>query len=155
LEAEVSFDTQMEIGDCVVFDDGRKFLVMNLSPEQFENADILFSSVLYRTNIDANIWRSSGEDWDANYLKTSQWTPVTLNEPILITESLYGHDLETDEELAQFGLEKHEAYAPSYLGIEALDRIEYVSGEFYKVEVVKTRRYDGVDVLELAEDTRL
>lgn len=155
LEAEMAYDTQALVGDILLFDDGRKFLVMNVSPEMFENVDILYSSVLYRANVDANIWRSSGEDWDANYLKSSQWTPVVLDTPILITESLYGHDLETDEELAQFGLEKHEAYAPSYLGIEPLDRIEWASGEFYKVEVIKTRRYDGMDVLELAEDTRL
>lgn len=156
LEAELAYDTDAVVGDCLIFDDGRRFLVMNKTPEQFENDTILYSSVLYRTNNDVRILRaSSDQDWDANYLMRDDWATIIDSTDVLITESLYGHDLETDAELAQFGLENHEMYIPSYIGIQALDRIEYTSGEFYKAEVVKKRRYDGMDVVELTEDTRL
>ena len=156
LEAEVAYDTQSVVGDCLIFDDARRFLVMNKTPEHFENEVVLYSSVLYQSNIDARILRASGEqDWDDNYLMTDNWVTVEDSIDVLITESLYGHDIETDVELAQFGLENHEMYIPSWVGILALDRVEWTSGEFYKVQVVKRRRYDGMDVVELAEDTRL
>lgn len=156
LEAEIPYDTDVVVGDCVIFDDERRFLVMNKTPEQFENEVVLYSSVLYRTNIDARILRASGEqDWDANYRMIDNWETVVDSVDVLITESLYGHDIETDVELGQFGLENHEMYVPAWIGVLALDRIEWTSGEFYKVQVVKRRRYDGVDVVELAEDTRL
>ena len=35
-----------------------------------------------------------------------------------------------------------------------MDRYEAVSGEFYRVETIKKRRYSGIDVVELGEDTR-
>jgi hypothetical protein len=155
LEVELAYDTLINVGDLIIFADGRRFLTMNKTPEQFEDDSILFSGVLYRTNVDARILRSSGEDWDTHYRKRPSWITVEDSVDICMTESLYGHDLETDEELSQFGLENHEAYIPSWIGIEPLDRIEWASGEFYKVEVIKTRRFDGIDTVELTEDTRL
>jgi hypothetical protein len=155
LEAEVAFETSIQTGDIVVFDDGRKFLVMNRTAEQFENEAVLNNVVLYMSNVSAKILRSSGEDWDENYLKIPRWQVVADEVPALLTEALYGHSLEADEEIAQIGLEKHEGYFPKWVGIQALDRIEWASGEFYKIETVKTRRYTGIDVVQLAEDTRL
>jgi hypothetical protein len=127
---------------------------MNKTPEHFENDVILFQAVLYKTNVIVDLFRSSGEDWDANYLRAQNWHPIQTSLPVLITESLYGHDLETDEELGQIGLENHEMYIPSWVGVEILDRVEWTSGEFYQVETIKARRYEGMDVVELGEDTR-
>lgn len=155
LEAETAYDTDIIVGDIVIFDDGREFIVMNKTPEQFENDVILYQTVLYKTNTNARILRLSGEDWDSQYHRKTDWVTQCDSIGVLITESLYGHDLETDEELAQIGLTNHEMYIPSWVGIDILDRIEYSSGEFYKCETIKTRRYSGVDVVELSEDTRL
>jgi len=154
LEAEVPWDSGLEVGDHVTFDDGRNYLCMNKTPEQFENQVILYQTVLYKTNVTIDLLRSSGEDWDANYRKAHNWVPIQTSFPVLITESLYGHDLETDLEIGQLGLENHEMYIPSWVGVQVLDRIEWTSGEFYQVETIKARRYEGMDVVELGEDTR-
>ncbi len=154
LECEVPWDSGIVVGDHITFDDARNFLCMNKTPEHFENEVILFQAVLYKTNVIVDLFRSSGEDWDANYLRAQNWHPIQTSLPVLITESLYGHDLETDEELGQIGLENHEMYIPSWVGVEILDRVEWTSGEFYQVETIKARRYEGMDVVELGEDTR-
>jgi hypothetical protein len=154
LECEVPWDSGIGVGDHITFDDARNFLCMNKTPEHFENEVILFQAVLYKTNVIVDLFRSSGEDWDANYLRAQNWHPIQTSLPVLITESLYGHDLETDEELGQIGLENHEMYIPSWVGVEILDRVEWTSGEFYQVETIKARRYEGMDVVELGEDTR-
>lgn len=72
----------------------------------------------------------------------------------LLTTPLYGHDLATDEELGYLGLEVHELYLPESLKVQTLDRIRLTSTQYYRVETIKPRRYEGVDVFEVGEDSR-
>jgi len=72
----------------------------------------------------------------------------------LITTPLYGNVLETDEALGQLGLEVHELYARNIFDIKVNDRVKLSSDQYYRVESIKYRRYDGVTVYELGEDTR-
>jgi hypothetical protein len=156
LEAEMSYIASLRTGDIAVFDDGRKFLVMNRTAEQFENEAVLQNAVLYMSNASVRILRSEGEDWDENYLKIPRWSPIHSGEvDALITEALYGHSLESDKELAMIGIENHELYIPKWVGIEVRDRVEWSSGEFYQINTVMKRRYSGIDVAELGVDTRL
>jgi hypothetical protein len=128
---------------------------MNLTADMFENQVYEYQGVLYKCNVTAGkLERSSGEDWDENYHKESNWVPIDENVHALQAESLYGHSLETDIELGQLGLEKFELYIPSTYDIRVKDRWTPVSGEWYLVTTVKKRRFDGVDVAELREDRR-
>ena len=68
--------------------------------------------------------------------------------------ALYGNDLETDQELALLGLRKDELYIPDSVGIQAMDRFQPASGEYYLVASVETRRFPGIDVAILEEDNR-
>ena len=66
LEASLVFDTEVVPGDVVQFDDGRKLLVMNSTPAQFRNEVITNEAVLYKCNVSGELWRSSGEAWNAD-----------------------------------------------------------------------------------------
>jgi hypothetical protein len=129
---------------------------MNLTPDLFENEVYEYQGVLYKCNVLAGkLERFSGEDWDdQTYKKDFVWDVIDDAIFALQTESLFGHSLETDVELGMLGLERHELYIPSSYGIKALDRFTPVSGEFYMVTTIKSRRYDGIDVAELETDRR-
>jgi hypothetical protein len=157
IEASLPYDSVSAVGDVVEFTvDGRKFLLMNLTPDLFENEVFEYQGVLYKCNVLAGkLERFSGEDWDdQTYKKDFVWDEIDDAIPALVTESLFGHSLETDVELGMLGLERHELYIPSSYGIKVLDRFTPVSGEFYMVTTIKSRRYDGIDVAELETDRR-
>lgn len=155
LEAQLAYDTSVVTGDVVQFGDGRIFLVMNKTADHFKNASIKHESVLYKCNVSGELQRPSGESWDTQtYHKEQQWETIKSNCYALETEALFGHDLDSDIEVGMLGLKEDELYIPSSVGIQVNDRYQPASGEYYKVEVVKRRRFDGVDVCELGEDHR-
>lgn len=158
LEGWFPYNSQASAGSIVEFDiTSDRYLVMNWTPQIFENAVIKYDSVLYKTNITATIYRPS-EVRDPDTLKIrTVWTPVAVDTDLLLTTPLHGHDLETDEEIGLLGIQNHELYAPESLGIKTLDRIRFVNGstvEYYRVEAVKLRRYKDVAVFDVGEDTR-
>ncbi len=156
LEGTLSYDTQAVVGDIVEFlVTGDKYILMNKSPSMLENEVYQYNAVFYKTNVVADILRPSEGNWPAaTYHRSTDWTYVKRQVDLLITTPLYGAELETDQQLGQIGLEIHEMYIPTSIGVVALDRIRVSSGIYYKVETVKPRRYDGVEVVELGEDTR-
>lgn len=156
LEATLSYDTSAITGDTIRFDTTSDvYLVMNKTPELFENAIVTNECTLYKTNASGTLLRPSGEVWNPQtYRKEPQWQTVKSDCPVLQTEALYGHDLDTDEELGLLGVENHELYIPHSVGTQVLDRFEPASGEYYRVETIKTRRYPNIDVCELGEDNR-
>jgi len=156
IEASLPYDSETVVGDVIEFTkDGREFLLMNKTPEMFENETYEYQCVLYKCNVLAGkLERSSGEDWDDDYKKSFNWHVIDSSIRALQAESLFGHSLETDIELGQLGLEKFELYIPSTYGVKVKDRWTPFSGEWYMVTTVKSRRYDGVDVAELREDRR-
>jgi hypothetical protein len=155
LEATFQHDSAATNGDVVEFSDGRRFLVMNDSPENFENELISREVVLYMCNVSGELLRESGELWDVNYRSGVSWQSIRSNCYASLTSRLFGTDLQQDEELAQIGIESQVLYLPSSLGARSLDRYQPASGEYYKVEQVIHRYFPSVDVCYLAEDTRV
>jgi hypothetical protein len=129
---------------------------MNRTAQMFEDAIIKWDVVLYKCNVTIDVLRPvESDDWDSDYRKLTSWSYIKEQKYALITTPLYGHDLATDEELGYLGLEVHEMYAPTSLGVETLDRIKLTSLEYFRVETIKPRRYEGVNVYEIGEDSRV
>lgn len=158
LEGWLVYNTSASAGDYLIFNvPNDKYIIMNKSPQIFENEVIKYDVVLYKTNETVDILRPSQEESDRSsqtYLLETSWTMVKGNIDVLITTSLFGHDLNDDLALGQINIEKHEMYIPSSVGIQSLDRIRLTSQEYYLVQSVKPRRYADVDVVALIEDTR-
>lgn len=155
LEASFDWDSVTQAGDIVQLNDGRDFMVMNLTPVMFQDETIEKVGTLYKCNVSGQIMRpSETEGWDADYREVGSFTQVSQNVYALQTEALYGHKLDLGSELGELGLENHELYLPASSGIKVFDRYQPVSGEYYKVETIKKRRFDNVWVCEISEDTR-
>jgi hypothetical protein len=148
------YNTATSAGDIIKFNVlSTYFLLMNLTPLLFENAIIQKNGVLYKCNVYPTLLRPREVRDPISYLTRTVWDTVTQFRG-LITTPLYGHDYETDEEVGHFGLEVHEMYAQESLGIQINDRVFISSSEYYRVELIKPRRYEGINVYELGEDTR-
>ena len=156
LDAMVSYDTAMVTGDVIKFDvTGDRFIVMNKTPMLMENERIYNDTVLYKCNVSGEILRPSGETRDSQtMLKSAVFVSIKSDAYSLLTEPLFSGYLDTESELANMGIERQELYIPSDYGIQVLDRFEPTSGEYYIVESIRTRRFPGVDVVVLGEDTR-
>jgi len=155
LEAMMSYVTAMIPGDIIeVNTTGERYIIMNKTPDMFEDAVIRYGCVLYKTNKKVDILRPVDTRDPDTYWTATGWQMIKGNADVLFTAALFGNDLETDEELAVIGVSEDEVYLPSSWGVQPLDRIRFSSSEFYRVEVIKKRRFAEVDMLEVGEDTR-
>jgi hypothetical protein len=157
LEARMSYDTSVIVGDIIEFDTtSQRYRVMNLTPDLFENTIIRYNAVLYKTNVVATILRPTETRDPNSYRMETHWVPVKTSVDILLTTPLFGQDLETGEELGLLGIESHEMYAPVSYGIQALDRVKILnSTDYYRVDSVRERRYEAVDVIKVGQDMRM
>jgi len=149
-------DTSAVVGDVLDFDTTtERFLLTNKLYDQFENEVITIEGILYKCNVSNGILtRPSGEAWGNDYHKETQWEEIKTDCDAMQVAALYGNDLESDEELALLGFRKDEVYLPHSVGAQVLDRFQPASGEYYMVNTAETRRFPGVDVLIVVEDTR-
>ena len=155
VEARLPYDTTAAVGNVLDFTvPGDSYLVMNKIPRLFENSIYQYDCVLYKCNVTVDVYRPREVRDPVSYLHRTIWDSVQAGVQCLLTTPLYGHDLETDEVLGLIGVEVHELYIPSSIGIRPLDRVRVSSSEVLRVETVKPRRYSAVDVVELGEDTR-
>jgi hypothetical protein len=153
----LSYDTQVVEGDVIEFDTtSERYMVMNKLPELFENTVVQYESIFYKCNVlEGKLLRPSGEDVDSNtYHSEIQWEVVKDNCNAMQVAALYGNDLVEEEKFGLIGLRKDEVYLPSSVGAKVLDRFQPVSGEYYMVATIETRRFPGVDVLIVEEDHR-
>lgn len=156
LEAMVSYDTDLIPGDVFEINiTNERYMLMNKTPEIIEGAVGFYNSVFYKCNVSGEILRPSGEVRSVQtYQKASIFSGERSDCFALLTEPLFSGDLETEEQLGLIGIHKEELYIPSSYGIQVLDRYQPVSGEYYIVESIKTRRFAQVDVAILGEDNR-
>lgn len=159
LEAQITYDSQLVAGDILEFDaTGDRFIVMHLTPTLFENTVIRYESVLYKTNVKVDVLRPGERRNPNTYVMESYWEKMQSSRDILLTTPLFGQDLDTAEQLGLLGIESHEIWCPSSLGIQLLDRIRVVSGtgvgDYWRVEAVRKYRFEACDVIKVKEDTR-
>jgi len=152
VEAWFSYDTQSVAGDVIELSDGRIFIIMNSTPKLFEGEAIRYNAVMYKCNVVGTVLRSTESRVD--YSVSDSWATVKADANALITESLFGNELEMDEDLGALDLSSKDLFIPSSIGVEVLDRFKISTNEYYQVEVVKDRRFDSVDLVVLGEDTR-
>ena len=154
LECSIPYDTVGEAGDIIQFNVSQDiYLLINKTPDIFENEIIEFASVLYQCNVSGELFRPT-EGRDDQYHTGTTWETIKTNCYGLQTETLFGTDLDTDEELGLIGIESDELYLPKSAGAQVLDRYQSSSGEYYRVESIKTRKFPGVVVVKLGEDQR-
>lgn len=153
LEAMLPADSATNEGDVFALSDGRRFLLMNRTPEGFKGAIYSFSCVLYKCNIvSGQILRPSKSD--VGYDSSLAWTSIATGISALQTESFYGNMLDPEIEIGLIGREMHDLYIPRSYGIQEHDRWKLSATEYYEVTEIKSRRFAGVDLAQISKDTR-
>lgn len=157
VEASFSYITEAIAGDVVeLLVDGRKFLIMNLTGEFFEDQIITRSAVLYKCNEVATIKRPTKAGWDADYKKEITWPDVAIDAPILLTERFFGTGLGAvgPQDFMEYDILDNQMYISAYYGVKPLDRVWLSDTEFFQVDFVEKRKFEGVWSCVLSEDTR-
>jgi len=156
IELMLPSDYPAEVGEIIQVDvSGIKYMLMSTTPNMFENSVSYYSAVMYKTNVVVDVKRPSEDDWPTQtYHKVTEWTTVAADVNALLSDPLFGTDLETDQQIAFYDVFVGELYIASSVGIEVNDRIRIVSDEYYKVETVLRNRFNGVDVCKVVEDSR-
>ena len=131
-------------------------MMMNLTPAFLENAILHYDAVMYKCNVSGELLRPSGEaDWDSTTYKHSEvFNTVKSHCFALLVPPEFGGEIDTEEGIGILEIDRQALYIPSSAGIQVLDRYQSASGEYYRVESVKPRRYPGVDLVIVGEDTR-
>lgn len=139
-EAIWAYDTAMIAGDEVQFIDNHVYLVMNKTAAVLEGEIYQYNSVLHKTNVVGRILRKpSASSRDTRYRQVSAWTVAATSCYALMTESLYGNEMDTDEELANLGLMREDLYISFKHGIRRNDRFDISSiGALTKTSVAGT-----------------
>lgn len=155
-ETMMSFDTNIVSGDVIEVEaTGFRYLMMNKTPDLFENEVMRYGGVVYKTNVNGSLQRPTyGRGADLRKAEVFVAVPGAEAVDALMVEALYGHSLDIDDALGEIGLEKHELYIPHRFGAKVKDRFYINENRYYRVITVKTHRYDDVDVLEIDIDTR-
>ncbi len=158
LETVFPYDTKVNAGDVIkIVKTGQKHIIMTKSPVIFQDAIIENDTVLYRCNVSGELTRpASIIDPDAeeseHYLNI--FTTVRSNCYGLMTESNYDNEWHTEKEYGAYAENELFLYLPGAVGIQQEDRYSSVSGEYYRVGIVKRHVYENIDVAVLHEDTR-
>jgi hypothetical protein len=160
LDSTFPYDTEITVNDVVQFTKtGDHYLIMNKTPEMFEDSVVEYSVVLYKCNLSTSVHvlRPIEIRDAATYNMVVGWH-VAIDSPIygLMSDRIFGSSLEEGSRMAgQFQIWRIDLYIPKFYGIKPLDRIVISEHEYYKVESIDDYSYPGVSVALLVEDTRL
>jgi len=149
--------TKIETGDILrVLKTEEYLMVMNKTPDMFEDEIVEYASVLYKTNIPstAKISRPSSVARDVDYNLIEIWTDVVTRAYGVIADKLQGTNIDQEEPIGQIQIWAIEAFVPSSYDARPLDRLYISATEYYKIEKVERYRYPGIHALDLVEDMR-
>jgi len=159
LDSTAPFDTLITTDDIIRFDEtGDCYLVMNKTPDMFEDSVVEYSMVLYKCNLplSAHILRPIEYRDPVSYEMISGWE-VVVDSPLygLISDRVFGSMIDQEETGAgQFPIWRIDLFLPKRYDVKPLDRIVLSATEYYKIETMEKYNYPGVSVMLLTEDTR-
>jgi len=159
LDGSLPYETLITPQDVIhIIETDKYYMIMNKTPELFENSVVEWNVVLYLCNlpITAHILRPVEIRDPETYKIVNGWQ--ILNEaPIygLASDRFFGADIDQETpKVGQFQMWKIDLYLPKFYAIKPLDRIFMSETEYYKVEVIESHHYPGVNMALLVEDTR-
>ena len=147
--------TQIVAGDLLyAIAQNVHYRVMNSFPEIFEDTVIYKQGIVYKCNEVVTVQRAE-ETRDPKTLRmTVEWKTIHTDIRCLVTDKLYGSELNTEMSFIQLDLRSRILYFPKKYEVLQKDRIVVMNGVCYEVSNVETNTYPGMNVVYLEEDTR-
>jgi hypothetical protein len=157
IEGTLKASTAIQPGDILALvGKNLSYLVVNHSPELFENSVVIVSTTLYKCNVNVTVKRQTGTVKDpVTRQNTITWTDV-FTSPAPLTSALRGSpsDLNDYQAFIQFSTKEKSIYFPEKIAPQVMDRVWISATEYYKITNVEHHRFNGVVVCDLEEDTR-
>ena len=157
LDATLPYDTLITTDDVIfLVSTDKHYLVMNKTPDLFENSVVEYNAVLYSCNLVSTACILRSVEIRVDYDMTTAWT-IVAEAPIygLMSDRLFGSEIDQHPpSVGQEAVGRIDLYIPKSYGIKPLDRLYLTDTEYYKVESVQAYNYPGVCVAMLVEDTR-
>jgi hypothetical protein len=155
LESVFPYDSKAEAGDIVEFvATGDKYIIASRTPEIFENEVMEFDNVLYRCNVSGELLRPRVQIDAQQELTENAFETIHSGCYGLLTESNYDNEWRTNQPFSDYPIRELFLYVPETYGVREEDRYSPVSGEYYRVSILKRRVFAAVDVAVLHEDNR-
>lgn len=131
------------------------YRVMNCFPEVFEDAVIYKQGIVYKCNEVVSVY-SPVEERDTKTLQMKTgWNAVHNKVHCLVTDKLYGSELNTEMAFIQLDLRSRILYFPKKFDIKQKDRVVTTAySRPYEVTNIETNTFPGMNVVYLEEDTR-
>jgi len=157
LDATLPYDTLITTDDVIfIVSTNKYYLVMNKTPELFEDSVVEWNTVLYSCNLVPTACILREVETRVGYNMTVGWEIVSPA-PLygLMSDRLFGSEIDQHTpSTGQSAIWRIDCYLPKFYGIKPLDRLYLTETEYYKVESVQEYNYPGVCVAMLVEDTR-
>lgn len=150
--AGIHYDTAISVGNILIIDDGRKMLVVSLSPDVFKNAVTEYKGGVIEINKTLDIKRASRTQHATTKEWTTAWAAVVSGVDAVAIDSGAGRVLAEKE----FGMiVEHDLtlFIASSHAVKVKDRIVIGTSNF---EVIEKSEYqtEGVDLCLLNRDGR-
>ena len=130
------------------------YRVMNCFPEIFEDTVIYKQGIVYKCNEVVSVYRPE-ETRDPKTLRmVTGWRPIHAGVRSLVTDKLYGSELNTEMSFIQLDLRSRILYFPKKFEVLQKDRVMVMGGKPYEVTNIETNTFPGMNVIYLEEDTR-
>lgn len=130
------------------------YRVMNCFPEIFEDTVIYKQGIVYKCNEVISVYRPE-EVRDPKTLRMQTgWRPIHTSVRSLVTDKLYGSELNTEMSFIQLDLRSRILYFPKKFEVLQKDRVVVMGGTSYEVTNIETNTFPGMNVIYLEEDTR-
>ena len=157
IEGTLKAATNIQPGSILDFvGKNMKYLIVNYSPELFEDQPVIISTTLYKCNTVATVKRQTSTHRDpVTRQMVRPWTDIfTLPAPI--TSALRGSpsDMNDYQPFLQYAVKEKIIYFPESYAPQVLDRVTLPNNENFKISNVEYYRFNGVVVCDLEEDTR-
>ena len=136
VEGTFKAETKIQPGSLLNFvGKNLTYLVVNHSPELFEDLVVIVSATLYKCNAVVTVLRQTAEDRDPVTRKIEIVWEEVFTSPAPITSALRGSpsDLNDYQAFLQFQTKEKTTYFPESLAPKVLDRVRLANGDYFKI----------------------
>jgi len=156
LNCSFQYQTVIVTGDIIQFH-SQKYLVINTTADDFEDAITEYAGVLYKCNlpIGALLLTPTTSVDPITFATTQGWSIRKSNVDGLLTQDKRSSEVDRDTSTGKVLTFALECFVPSRYGAEVGDRLYLTATTYYRVQDIEKYRLPNTDVLYVVKDDRL
>lgn len=156
LNCSFQYQTALVTGDIIQMH-GITYLVVNTTPDDFENTITEYAGVLYKCNLptDTLILDPTDTQDPTTFATTQGWTIRRADIDGLLTQDKRSTEVDSDTSTGKKLTFMLECFVPSHYDTQINDRIYLNATTYYRVQDIEAYRFPGVHVLYVVKDDRL